>query len=124
MSQEQTIPAHPSTEKLVKFTDPSTKRVFVLRTPTESIIGQAIELAHPHSKHGQMREMGAAQGAQLRLCLVSIDGQPVRQDQIQGDDLHNFINIKEYAMLIKALETLSTPPEEDVKGFLESMTPA
>lgn len=125
MSQDQTpaspAPAHSATEKFVHFTVPSTKRQFVLRVPTESIIGQAIELAHPHSKSGPMREMSAAQGYQLRLCLVSVDGRTVRQDEVQGDDLHNVIDIKEYALLIKALETLTNPPKEDVEGFLESM---
>lgn len=124
MSQDQQTPAHSATEKLVKFTVPSTKRAIVLRTPTEAIIGQALELAHPHSKGGQMREMAAAQGAQLRLCLVSVNGQAVRFDEVQGDDLFNVIDMKEYAMILKALEKLTTPPEEDVKGFLESMTPA
>lgn len=128
MSDSNQIPAAPPadqhpTEKRVKFITRGGK-AFVLRVPTESIVGQALELAHPFHKGGAMREMTAAQGAQVRLCLVSINGRQVRMDEIGGDDLFSLIDIKEYAMLVKALETLTTPPADEVDDFLKSMTPA
>lgn len=97
-------------------------RVFVVRVPNESIVGKALTLAAVHHKDGYMREQLAAQGAQLRLCLVSVDGRPVRFDELQDDGLFKFIDIKEYSMLIKAMEKLTTPPAEDVEDFLSSMT--
>lgn len=101
---------------------PKTNRVVVLREPTEALIMQALDLTDPHMKSGsQGAAMVIAQGYQLRLCLVAVGDQEVSLSDVEGERLEALIDGYERTFLIKALEYLTTPPDDEVKAFLKSL---
>lgn len=97
------------------------KRTVKLLEPNEDIINDSLELAAPWEQSGQVVFMSVAQGNQLRLCLVEVDGNPVDFAQLEGDGLHAIFNEYERSFLMKALEKISTPSNQEVDDFLKSM---
>lgn len=96
-------------------------RVVVMLEPNEDIINDSLELAAPWESSGNIVFMSVAQGYQLRLCLLLVDETPIGFDDLEGEGLQQRFNEYERSFLMKGLERISTPPDQEVDSFLRSM---
>lgn len=96
-------------------------KIVELIEPTEQMIVHALELAKPWESSGQIAMMARAQGFQLRLALCRIGDHEVNFDQLEGELLHQYLNEYERSFLIKAIDRLTSPPDEEVEDFFDSM---
>jgi len=101
---------------------PGSKKQIIMREPTEAIIVNALDLIDPYIKRGNdKRAMIEAQWAQLRLSLVAVGNVEVSFQDIEGEGINKYLTMYERTFLVKALEFMTTPPDDDVEAFMSSL---
>ena len=88
--------------------------------PTEAIINQTFELAAPWEGRSDTLHMSVAQGIQLRFCLKNIGGKEVNYLDLEGSKLWDYIDMYEFSLLVRALDTLTSPRKTEVEDFLRT----